>query len=72
MKKTILLLALGLGAICFNSCSRGYGCLYTMDPAIQNQNTDLAIRKEHKNAKVNEEELSITVDEAPVTEVSAD
>lgn len=31
MKKTIFLLALGLSTVCLTSCSRGYGCPYTME-----------------------------------------
>ncbi|MFT5166639.1 MAG: hypothetical protein ACI8P3_001871 [Saprospiraceae bacterium] len=80
MKKTILLFALGLGTICLSSCSRGYGCPYTMDTTIQNQSTDLAERKEQKNTKSlsqtklrdNEEESITTGVEIPTTAVYAD
>jgi hypothetical protein len=71
MKKTILLFALGLVTISLTSCSRGYGCPYTLDTTIQNQNTNLAQRKEQKNAK-SEEASSIVQVEAITSEEFAD
>ena len=72
MKKTILLFALGLATISLTSCSRGYGCPYTMDTTIQNQNTNLAKMKEQKNTK-NEGEASALVQiESTVSEGFAD
>ena len=72
MKKTIFLFALGLGSICLTSCSRGYGCPYTMDTTIQNQSTELALEKAQKNAKTENAELIIQQIEILDAEVIAD
>ncbi len=64
MKKTIFLMALGLGSLCLTSCSRGYGCGYTIETKIQNP--------EKKNLKANDSQLIAKELETTATELIAD
>ena len=64
MKKTIFLFALGLGSICLTSCSRGYGCPYTMEAKT------LTPKTEKLNA--NDCELIATENEEIAIELVAD
>ena len=65
MKNTILLLALALFSIGFTSCSRGYGCPYSMG-------AELRPLEEEKSPNINDIKIITTPEHDNDTELIAD